>query len=83
MTKRFLIVGAPGATVAGKNRRGKVFIFDRETYEPAHTLKPPDPATDVGFGFSVYADRDGRLLIGAPRGGGAGRMMLYQLLGGE
>ena len=66
-----LLVGAPDATVDGKERAGKAFVFLGPSLSTPHALQAPQPEAQSSFGRSLAGadiDRDGDddVIVGAP-----------------
>lgn len=66
-----LLVGAPDATVDGKDRAGKGFVFLGPSFSTSYALQAPQPEAQTSFGRALAGadiDRDGyaNVIVGAP-----------------
>ncbi len=73
--KADLLAGAPGATIDGKDRAGKSFVFLGPSFSTSYALQAPQPEADAWFGSALAGadiDRDGDddVIVGAPGYGG-------------
>jgi len=78
-----LVVGAPGADIAGDDA-GVVYLFDFDS-SACHiltTFQNPEPETGDGFGAAVAYCGD-RLLVGAPQHGQTGAAYLFNTMTGK
>ena len=83
IARGLFIVGAPGETVSGMGRAGRVYFFSVRTGALVDTLVSPNAQPGGQFGWSV-AESNGLLTVGAPfetpnRDPGAGRVYLFNL----
>ncbi len=81
-----VVVGAPWADAARKDKAGAVYVFDSETGSPLHTLTSPSPGDDHQFGRAVAIVGDG-VLVGArlddTQSSEAGAAYLYDMESGD
>jgi hypothetical protein len=79
-----IVVGAPGASRDGQERRGQVIVFDQVAgaWVESAVLVPPGSVAFDAVGASLALDGN-RLVVGAPgRSGLAGAAHVYEYAGG-
>lgn len=77
-----IAVGAPGEFDENNLFTGAVYVFDQQTLQLLHTLRPGDTTTDQYLGHSVSIS-DGRIVAGAIGDLGSGSVYIFNASTGE